>query len=65
MIPELIVRVSCPYIVKDDTVHVLVPLHVPPIATHDDPLERVVVVARASGIVNIDNVKIKIANMDK
>jgi hypothetical protein len=31
-IPDLIVRVSPELIDKDDKVHVLVPLHVPPIA---------------------------------
>jgi hypothetical protein len=64
-IPELIISESPELIVKDDTVHVVVPLHVPPIATHEDPLERVVVVACASGIANEDNVKIKTAKIDR
>ena len=63
--PGLIVRVSPELIVKEDTVHVSTPFHIPPIATHDGPSERVPPTACASWIGNADNVKIKTAKTER
>jgi hypothetical protein len=48
IIPELTVRVFPELIVKEDTVHVPMPFHVPPIDTHDGPSETVSLTACAS-----------------
>jgi hypothetical protein len=62
--PESIVRISPEVSIKDDTVQVSVPLHTPPMDTHDELSEMMVVVACASGIVNVDNVKIRTAKIE-
>ena len=60
-----IIRVSVEPIVRDDTVHWLTPFHVPPNVETHVVASTVPPMACASWVENVDNVKIKTANMEK